>query len=88
MNAARRKQLAAVLPLIEQMDALREEIREALENVRDEEQEYFDNMPESLQGGDKGHIAESAISNLENAISALEDFDPLAVSGAVEEASA
>lgn len=45
-----------------------------LETLRDEEQEYFDNMPEGLQGGDKGSAAEEAISNLDEAIGYAEEL--------------
>lgn len=44
-----------------------------LEALRDEEQEYFDNMPESLQGGDRGSDAEQAIGSMETALELLED---------------
>lgn len=42
------------------------------ETIRDEEQDAFDNMPESLQQGEKGDKAQEAISNLEEAISSIE----------------
>jgi prefoldin subunit 5 len=51
------------------------EIREELEALRDEEQEYFDNMPESLQGGDKGDVAQTAIGEMESAITSLESAE-------------
>jgi hypothetical protein len=41
------------------------------EEALNEEQEYFDNMPEGLQGSEKGEIAEANISSLEAAIEAL-----------------
>ena len=41
---------------------------EILNAAKDEEQEYFDNMPESSQSGEKGSAAEEAISNLDSAI--------------------
>lgn len=65
MNKTRRKQL-------EEISDKANELRFELENIKDDEQEYFDNIPESLQGGDKGTLAEEAISNLEEAITALE----------------
>lgn len=46
-----------------------------MEAIRDEEQEYRDNMPESLADGEKGQKAETAISALEQVI---EDLDGLA----------
>ena len=47
--------------------------------LRDEEQEHFDNMPESLQGSEKGQAAEASVQQLEEAIGLLEnleDFEP------------
>ena len=38
----------------------------------DEEQEYYDNMPENMQGGMKGDAAQEAIDQLNNAIGAME----------------
>ncbi len=43
-----------------------------LEDVGGDEQEKFDNMPESLQNGANGERIQEAISALEDAISALE----------------
>ncbi len=45
----------------------------AAEAIRDEEQEYYDNMPSGLQGGDKGDTAQSAIDNIESAMDKLEE---------------
>lgn len=42
-----------------------------LEEVRDEEQEYMDNMPENLQQSDRYYAAEEAVSNLDSAIDSL-----------------
>jgi hypothetical protein len=75
MNADRRKNISDAL------DKIREGL-EGLETAKDEEQDYLDNMPESLQGGDKGQKAEEAISNLEDAISSIEDAISTAESAA------
>lgn len=95
MNNQRRKEIAAAQALaVRAFDAFTDaarlagEAREAFEAIRDEEQEYFDNMPESLQGGDKGQMAEAAIEALDSAISALEDaegFD-VDIEGAIQSA--
>jgi hypothetical protein len=45
-----------------------------LEEIRDQEQSAFDNIPESLQEGEKGEAIQNAIDNLENAISDLESL--------------
>jgi uncharacterized coiled-coil DUF342 family protein len=52
-----------------------EEFKTRAEEIRDEEQEYFDNMPESFQNGDKGDNAQSVVSELDAAIDALELID-------------
>ena len=48
-------------------------IRAQIEDARDEEQEYFDNMPESRQTGDKGTKAEEAISAFDEALNSLDE---------------
>lgn len=60
MNAPRRKAIADLISDLE-------EIADRIEAIKDEEQDYLDNMPESLQSGEKGEAAESAVSALENA---------------------
>jgi hypothetical protein len=50
-----------------------EEGKAILESVRDEEQDTFDNMPESLQGGEKGSAMEEAVNNLDEAINSLDE---------------
>ena len=49
-----------------------EDSKSMLEAVRDEEQDSYDNMPESLQNGERGEIAQEALNNLEEAISNIE----------------
>ncbi len=48
-------------------------IKFKIEALKGEEQEYFDNMPEGLQQGEKGSAAEEAISNMEDAINNMEE---------------
>ncbi len=43
---------------------LAEEAGEDIESLREEMQEWYDNMPESLQGGEKGSNVESCASEL------------------------
>lgn len=50
-----------------------EELKEELESILYDEQDYFDNMPENLQGSMKGIDSEEAINQLEDAISTLEE---------------
>lgn len=87
MNNARRKQIKDAIKDLDigTLEAMMEE----LESAQSDEQEYLDNMPESLQGGEKGEAAEAAIDALETAIDALETaIEALGeVEGRVEEAT-
>lgn len=65
MNKARRARIGLLLGKLQDLQAEAEEIR-------DEEQEYFDNMPEGLQGGDKGQQAEQDASNLSECADGIE----------------
>lgn len=66
MNSERRKAIEA---LKSQLD----EIGGDIEALKDEEQDYYDNMPESFQGGDKGDTAQTAIDALESAASSIDE---------------
>lgn len=66
MNNERRKMIAKIQS---QLDDLKTE----LETVKDLEQEIYDNMPDSLQGSEKGDRSFAAITSLEDAISCMED---------------
>lgn len=66
MNAERRKQLHK---LSEILDAAKSD----LESIRDDEQKTFDNMPESIQGGEKGDTVTAAIDALEEAVGDLDN---------------
>ena len=68
MNKPRRKDLDKALELIG-------EARSLIENARDEEQEYFDNIPENLQMSDRGQEAEQAADNLSQAADAFDDME-------------
>lgn len=67
MNAKRKAKLQVVAEFIA------DELKAALEELRDEEQEYFDGIPDNLQSGERYERAESALDNLESAISSLEE---------------
>jgi uncharacterized coiled-coil DUF342 family protein len=56
------------------IDEVKDKLAELMEQVNilcDEEQEYFDNMPESFQQGEKGTAAESATDELSYANSSI-----------------
>ena len=46
-----------------------------LESIRDEEQEYLDNIPESLQDGDKAQRAQEFIEAMEAALEAIDTLN-------------
>jgi len=75
MNKARRKELANIVAKLEELDALREQIREQLAAVRDDEQEAFDNMPESLQESERGEQMQEYIDTMENITGELDLID-------------
>lgn len=80
MNTERRKQIEAIKGRIASMLEDAALIVSEVESIRDDEQEYRDNMPESFGEGEKGEKADAAIAALEQVIEDLEslienDFD-------------
>lgn len=65
MNKARREQLDKLAIAI--MD-----LKEQVEQVLSDEQEYYDNLPENLQSSTRAQTSEEAISNIEEAIGELD----------------
>lgn len=66
MNKTRRAELSKA-------ESLLNEAKELIESVQSEEQDSYDNLPESLQNGDKGQAMSEAIDNLEQAASCIDD---------------
>jgi len=66
MNNARRKAITDIAQGIE--DSLCE-----LEELQEEEQEYFDNIPENLQGAEAADNSQRAIDALEENIQTMRD---------------
>ena len=64
MNNSRRKRISKIA------DALNEG---QIDELYEEEQEAFENIPESLQGTERYEVAENAVDMLESASSGLED---------------
>lgn len=54
MNNARRKKVAEIAAQMEAAQSLLRHICDLLEEVKDEEEEALNNMPESLQDSEKG----------------------------------
>ena len=66
MNNIRRK---AIGKIQEQLD----ELRSTLQDVLDEEQECFDNIPENLWGSERYEKADEALENLTCAMENIEE---------------
>lgn len=65
MNNARRKQITNIKAEIEEKLSLLQELQE-------EEQDYFDNMPENLQYSERGEKAEQTADDLQNIIDEIQ----------------
>ena len=65
MNNKRRKEISKIVSTLE-------DVRDRLSEVVDEEQIAFDNMPESIQGSDRGCESEEAIGYLSDALDSVE----------------
>lgn len=66
MNNTRRKSLRE---LIEKTEGIKQEIEE----IKTEEEEYYNNMPEAFQDGEKGDRAQTVIEYLDEAMTAAGD---------------
>lgn len=66
MNNERRKVISSLLEKLE-------DIQGSVESLQNEEQETYDNMPESLQGSEKGQAVEAAAAALQEAVDALSE---------------
>lgn len=73
MNNDRRKAIADIVSSVEKLSGDVQSLRDQLESQTNDEQEYFDNMPESLQGGEKGQNAEQAVDALTEALDKLQE---------------
>ena len=81
MNAIRRKQITAAITQVSALSLIAQDLmdkladaRDAVEQIRDEEQESFDNMPECLQEADRGQQAQAGLDQLDEAFSDLQDL--------------
>jgi hypothetical protein len=66
MNNERRKRIKEITDQLENASL-------EIEQIKNDEQEYLDNMPESFQQGEKGSAAEETIQELESAESSIEE---------------
>lgn len=66
MNNERRKAIEKVQEELQQLYS-------KLDDLRSDEQDAFDNLPESLQNGDRGEQMQAAIDAIENAMSQIDE---------------
>ena len=75
MNRIRRKSLKAVLGQMDELSTALETVKEALQDVLNEEQEAYDNLPEGLQEADRGQQMQEYIEALEGVVDSLGELD-------------
>lgn len=66
MNKSRRAEIQKVIDALQELEA-------KIEELRDEEWEYYDNMPESIQSGEKGDAVTECVDTMDYAISSIQD---------------
>ena len=67
MNKQRRKDIDRIIDNIEQ-------VREEMQTVLQEEQDYLDNIPENLQSSERYETAQEAVNALEEAEGIIDDI--------------
>lgn len=79
MNKQRRKELDALqarystlIAQLGELGAQFESFKGELESIRDEEQEYYDNLPSAFQDSEKGEKAQASVTAIEDAIALVE----------------
>ena len=76
MNTKRRNAIDSVInELIEKFEEIKAEAIDQLSEIRDEEQEAYDNLPESLQESERGENMQNCIDALEYFMSDLENME-------------
>ena len=75
MNRIRRKSLKAILGQMGELSTVLETVKEALQDVLNEEQEAYDNLPERLQEADRGQQMQEYIEALEGVVDSLGELD-------------
>lgn len=86
MNNDRRKAIQEAITAIEKARDILNDATMVVEQAADDEREYYDNMPESLQGGDKGTTADEAATALEDARDELQQIELDDIISKLEEA--
>lgn len=74
MNNTRRKEIRNIIDELETMAGRLDDLYSWLDELKSEEEEYRDNIPENLQGGIRYEESEEASGNMEYASDALYDL--------------
>lgn len=74
MNKDRRKELSKAIGLLNGAKESIEGAKTIIETCKDEEQECYDGLPESMQEGEKGDAMQENIDDLDEAYYNIEDW--------------
>jgi uncharacterized membrane protein len=87
MNKDRRKRLGALEARLTAIVTDLDEIKIDLGDIRDEEQESFDNLAEGLQASENGQNMEQVVEYLTESVDAIEEFVGSSVVDNISEAT-
>jgi len=74
MNQNRRKHLRKLLDRLQPLQEVIEDLRQDIECLKDEEEEYREAMPDGISDSVRGEAADDAINALEEAMQILEEM--------------
>ncbi|MFV0515795.1 MAG: hypothetical protein ACK5MV_00145 [Aminipila sp.] len=75
MNKVRRSKINAVIQEIETLKETMQGLRDIIEEIKEEEEDCLENIPENLQGTDRYDSVETAAENLESAYDWFDESD-------------
>lgn len=75
MNKPRRKAISEVIKRLEALNEEFQSIKEDIEILKGEEEEYMENIPENLQQSERYEKAEESVFKLESAVDFIEFID-------------
>lgn len=75
MNKERRRKIDKAVENVNSLQNVLEELQQQIEEIRDEEQDYLDNIPENLQNSERYETAENDLDNLEEAVNWFDNID-------------
>lgn len=87
MNKDRRQQIRDLGPRITEVTRTLAALKDDVEQVRDEESEYLESLPENFKQAERGQIAEAAVASLDEALTAIDAVDTSAIAAALAEAA-